>query len=205
MSVPGRTMGPMTDTATGPDGVERCAWAVHPLDVEYHDAEWGVPIAGERAFFERITLEGFQSGLSWLTILKKRPAFRTAFADFEVDAVAAFDEADTERLLADPGIVRHRGKITAAIRNAAAVRALRAEGGLEEFLRAHTPQRPVAHTETVSEESTALSKALKERGFTFVGPTTMHAMMQACGFFDPHAPGCHRRGVVATTTRGVPA
>lgn len=183
----------------GPDGVVRCSWAhSHPLDISYHDAEWGVPIRGESAFFERMTLEGFQSGLSWLTILKKRPAFREAFAHFDVDTVARFEEADVERLLQDAGIVRHRGKITAALTNARAIVRLRQAGeGLEDLLRSFTPQRPVAYEETLSPESTALSKALKKQGFSFVGPTTMHAMMQAVGFFDPHHPECHRRGARA--------
>lgn len=182
-------------TAPGPDGVIRCPWAaVNPLDLAYHDAEWGVPIHGESAFFERMALEGFQSGLSWITILKKRPAFRTAFAEFDVDTVAGFDEADVARLLDDAGIVRHRGKIAATITNAGAIVALRSQGGLEPLLRSFTPRRAVSYSETVSPESTALSKELKKRGFSFVGPTTMHAMMQAVGFFDPHHPDCHRRG-----------
>lgn len=182
-------------TAPGPDGITRCPWAaVNPLDLAYHDAEWGVPISGESAFFERMALEGFQSGLSWITILKKRPAFRAAFADFDVDTVAGFDEADVARLLADVGIVRHRGKIAATINNAGAIIALREHEGLEPLLRSFTPRRAVAYTETASAESTALSKELKKRGFSFVGPTTMHAMMQAVGFFDPHHPDCHRHG-----------
>ncbi len=181
----------------GPDGIMRCAWAVsHPLDLSYHDAEWGVPITGESAHLERLSLEGFQAGLSWLTILKKRPQFRAAFGDFDADRVAAFGEADIARLLSDAGIVRHRGKITAAIGNAAATVNLRAEGGLEQLLKSFAPQRFVAYEETFSPESTALSQELKRRGFRFVGPTTMHAMMQATGFFDPHAEGCHRRGAL---------
>lgn len=193
----------MSSSLPGPDGVLRCHWAVaNPLDVAYHDAEWGVPIHGESAFFERMSLEGFQSGLSWITILKKRPGFRAAFADFDADTVAGYDEADVERLLGDAGIVRHRGKITATISNAAAIVDLREQHGpdaLEELLRRFTPQRPVAYTETVSAESTALSKELKKQGFRFVGPTTMHALMQAVGFFDPHHPDCHRRGHATTS------
>ncbi len=182
--------------APGPDGIVRCHWAVsNPLDVEYHDAEWGVPIHGESAWFERLALEGFQSGLSWITILKKRPAFRAAFAGFDPDRVAGFNESDVVRLLEDAGIVRHRGKITATIKNAAAVVALRAEGGLEALVLAHAPQREVDYFETASAESSVLSKELKRRGFGFVGPTTVHAMMQATGVFDPHARGCHRRGL----------
>jgi len=179
----------------GPDGVTRCHWAVaSELDTAYHDAEWGVPVSGESAHLERLTLEGFQAGLSWITILRKRERFREVFAGFEADVVAGFGPDRVEELLADPGIVRHRGKIEAAVRNAAATVALRADGGLESLIASYAPQRPVGYTETASAESTALSRELKRRGFTFVGPTTMHALMQALGAFDPHAEGCHRRG-----------
>lgn len=197
----------MSVALPGPDGVVRCSWAVsNPLDIDYHDAEWGVPISGESAFFERVSLEGFQSGLSWLTILKKRPHFRAAFADFDVDTVAGFGAAAVERLLADTGIVRHRGKINATIVNARAIVGLRssdgAVDGFEHLLRSFAPQRPVGYDETVSVESTALSKELKRRGFSFVGPTTMHAMMQAVGFFDPHHADCFRRGRATATDGG---
>ncbi len=180
----------------GDDGLARCPWAAgNPVNTAYHDTEWGVPIRGEAAYLERITLEAFQSGLSWLTILTKRPAFRVAFAGFEADVVAAYDEGDVERLMADAGIVRNRRKIEAAITNARAAVALREHGGLEQLVQAHRPASPVEpQAATTSAESIALSKALKRHGFVFVGPTTMHALMEAIGLFDPHLPGCHRRG-----------
>lgn len=183
----------------GEDGVPRCPWAAgDPLNTAYHDTEWGLPVHGEAAHLERITLEAFQSGLSWLTILRKRPAFRAAFAGFEADTVAAYDDSDVERLMADAGIVRNRRKVEAAITNARATVALRARGGLEELVRAHRPDREVEpQAETVSPESTALSRALKREGFVFVGPTTMHALMEAIGLFDPHLADCHRRGAGA--------
>jgi len=162
---------------------------------DYHDTEWGVRVSGESAYLERLTLEAFQSGLSWSTILTKRPAFRAAFKDFDADAIAAFTEEDQARLMQDPGIVRNRLKIAAAVTNARASVALRADGGLEQLILSFTPERDVDPSETVSAESTALSKALKQRGFVFVGPTTMHALMQAVGLFDPHEPSCFRRGV----------
>lgn len=165
---------------------------------DYHDGEWGRPMPGEAAHFERLTLEAFQSGLSWATILRKRPAFRAAFDGFEPDAVAAYDEADVARLLADAGIVRNRAKVLAAVTNARATVALREHGGLEALVAAHAPAQPPAPTtvhelQTTSPESVALSKALKRHGFTFVGPTTMFALMEALGVFDPHLVGCHRR------------
>jgi len=161
---------------------------------DYHDREWGVPVSGEAAYLERLTLEAFQSGLSWSTILTKRPAFRAAFKDFDADAIAEFTDGDRARLMEDAGIVRNRLKIAAAITNARATVALREDGGLERLVLSFAPEREVAATETVSPESTALSKALKKRGFVFVGPTTMHALMQAVGIFDPHDPACFRRG-----------
>jgi len=162
---------------------------------DYHDSEWGVrpPAEGsESAYFERITLEAFQSGLSWSTILAKRPAFRVAFRDFDADRVAAFDEADHARLMADAGIVRNRAKITATMVNARAVVALRDKGGLAQFVLDFTPEVTPAHTQSTSPESIALAKALKKEGFAFVGPTTAYAAMQALGVFDPHAPDCFR-------------
>lgn len=188
---------PRVRAVIGDDGLARCPWATSdPLNLAYHDAEWGMRVHGEAAYLERLTLEAFQSGLSWLTILRKRPAFRAAFAGFDADTVAAYDEHDVARLMADPGIVRNRLKVEAAITNARATVALRAEGGLEELILAHVPTREVVpHVETTSPESTALSKALKKKGFAFVGPTTMHALMEAIGLFDPHLPDCHRRGV----------
>lgn len=180
------------------DDLSRCAWAGAPGPMrDYHDHEWGVPVDGEAAYLERLTLEAFQSGLSWSTILTKRPAFRAAFRDFDADAIAAFDEADHARLMQDAGIVRNRLKIAAAITNARATVALREDGGLEELVLSFAPEREVDVAETVSAESVALSKALKRHGYAFVGPTTMHALMQAIGIFDPHEPTCFRRGVGA--------
>ncbi|WP_300458271.1 DNA-3-methyladenine glycosylase I [uncultured Nocardioides sp.] len=193
----------MTGPVVGDDGVARCPWAgTTPGDMrDYHDHEWGRPIAGDAAWFERLSLEAFQSGLSWATILRKRPAFRAAFDGFDPDRVAAYDDADVERLMADAGIVRNRAKVLAAIANAGALVAMRETDGpdcLERLVRAHAPAEPPAprdteQQQTTSPESLALSKALKERGFTFVGPTTMFALMEATGVFDPHLVGCHRR------------
>lgn len=177
----------------GDDGLARCPWAGGPGPMrDYHDTEWGMPVTGETAYLERLTLEAFQSGLSWSTILAKRPAFREAFAGFDADAVAAYDEADVERLMADARIVRNRRKIDAAITNARATVALRPDGGLAELVHRFAPEQAPEATATTSPESVALSKALKQRGFAFVGPTTMFALMQAIGVFDPHLPGCHR-------------
>ena len=187
-------------TVVGDDGLARPTWAsVDPLLKEYYDTEWGMPIRDERGLYERICLEGFQSGLSWATILRKRPAFRAAFADFDPDVVAGFDEADVERLMADAGIVRNRMKIRATIQNARATIALRAEGGLVEFVWGFQPRetpRPSDHSEvpTASEESKALSKALRKKGFAFVGPTTLFALMEAIGMIDTHLMASHRRG-----------
>jgi DNA-3-methyladenine glycosylase I len=184
----------------GEDGRARCAWALsHPLNLHYHDTEWGMPVHGDQALFERIMLEAFQSGLSWLTILRKREAFRAAFADFDPDIVAAFTDDDIERLMQDMGIVRNRAKILAAITNARAVIALRDEGGLDALIWSHKPAvtpapSTPAEVPTVSPESKALAKALKSRGFVFVGPTTAHALMEAIGLVDTHLVGCFRRG-----------
>lgn len=191
----------MTGLLVGADGLARCAWAGSTPDyLVYHDTEWGVAVHGERALYERLTLEAFQSGLSWLTILRKREAFRLAFAGFDPEAVAAFGEDDRARLMADAGIVRNRLKIDAAIRNAAAVVALREHGGLDQLLWSHAPAdlvspREVGDLRATSPESVALAKALKKAGFVFVGPTTMYAAMQACGLVDDHLAGCHRAGV----------
>ena len=184
----------------GEDGLARCPWAVsHPLNLHYHDTEWGMPVRGEQALFERIMLEAFQSGLSWLTILAKRPAFREAFAGFDPDVVAHFTNGDFERLMSDARIVRNRAKINATISNARATVALREEGGLDELIWSHKPEttpqpRDAADVPTTSPESTALAKALKSKGFVFVGPTTAHALMEAVGMIDTHLIGCHRRG-----------
>jgi DNA-3-methyladenine glycosylase I len=187
-------------TLVGDDGLARPLWASHdPLMREYYDTEWGMPVRDERGLFERLSLEAFQSGLSWATILRKRPAFRQAFADFDPDRVALFDADDRARLLADAGIVRNRLKIDATIQNARAVVGLRAGGGLVDFVWSFRPAetpRPetMADVPTTSPESLALSKALKKHGFTFVGPTTMHALMEAVGIVDTHLVGSHRRG-----------
>ncbi|MFZ6992496.1 DNA-3-methyladenine glycosylase I [Curtobacterium sp. RRHDQ66] len=166
---------------------------------DYYDTEWGMPVRDERGVFERLSLEAFQSGLSWRTILAKRPAFRAAFRDFDADVVAGFGEADVARLMADAGIVRNRAKILATITNANATVALRDDGGLADFVWSFRPDRtpePVTYADvpTKSDESLALSKALRKRGFAFVGPTTMYALMEALGIVDTHLVGSHRRG-----------
>src|SRR6476620_12497917 len=179
-------------TVVGADGLARPTWAsVDPLLMDYYDTEWGVPIRDECGLYERICLEGFQAGLSWATILRKRPNFRAAFADFDPDIVATFTQADVERLLGDAGIIRHRGKIRATITNARATIALREEGGLVDFVWSFQPETtPAPHTfadiPTTSPESIALSKALRKKGFAFVGPTTMYALMEAIGIVDTH-------------------
>ncbi len=187
-------------TVVGTDGLARPVWASSdPLLMEYYDTEWGMPVRDEAGLYERICLEGFQSGLSWATILRKRPRFREVFAGFDPDVVAGYTEADVERLLGDAGIIRHRGKIQAAITNARATVALREEGGLVDFVWSFRPTdtpRPSDHSEvpTVSDESKALSKALRKKGFAFVGPTTMYALMEAVGIVDTHLVTSHRRG-----------
>ncbi len=165
----------------------------------YHDTEWGTPIQGESAYLERLTLEAFQSGLSWATILAKREAFREVFCGFDAELVSAFDDDDQARLMQDARIVRNRLKIAAAVTNARATVALRDDVGLEAFVLSHAPNDPPVADDTgavatTSAESKALSKALKKVGFVFVGPTTMHALMEAVGLFDPHLAGCFRRG-----------
>ena len=185
----------------GPDGLARCNWADGSDDYRsYHDTEWGVPVHGERALYERITLEAFQSGLAWITILRKRPAFRAAFAGFDPEVVASYGARDVERLLQDTGIVRNRRKIDAAITNARAVLRLRDTGGLDALIWSHAPARHArprdfAETPAQTPESTALAKALKKAGFAHVGPTTMYAAMQACGIVDDHVVGCFRGAV----------
>jgi DNA-3-methyladenine glycosylase I len=187
-------------TIAGEDGRARCPWATtHPLNLEYHDTEWGMPVRGERELYERIMLEAFQSGLSWLTILAKRPAFRAAFADFDPDVVARFTDDDIERLMTDASIVRNRQKITAARTNALATIALRQQGGLDALIWSHKPEttptpRTVADVPASTPESTALAKELRSHGFVFVGPTTACALMDAIGMVDAHLVGCHRRG-----------
>jgi DNA-3-methyladenine glycosylase I len=187
-------------TIIGDDGLARPPWAsVDPLLREYYDTEWGLPVRDQQGLYERISLEGFQAGLSWATILRKRPAFRSAFRGFHPDTVAAFTEADVERLMQDAGIVRNRLKIRAAITNARATVSLREQGGLVDFVWQFQPAatpRPATHTEipTQSPESVALSKALRKQGFSFVGPTTMFALMEAIGMVDTHLTASHRRG-----------
>jgi DNA-3-methyladenine glycosylase I len=183
---------------TDSDGLRRCPWADSTDDYRaYHDLEWGRPVHGDVALFERISLEAFQSGLSWLTILRKRGAFRAAFDGFEPEAVAAYGEDDVARLMADAGIVRNRRKVAATIQNARALVALQDAGGsLDELVWSFAPPdrpRPQALEQVPAStpESLALSKALKARGFAFVGPTTMYAAMQACGLVDDHLADCH--------------
>ena len=187
------------DLQYGPDGLGRSWGSNDPLLRAYYDAEWGMPVRDERGLFERLSLEAFQSGLSWLTILRKRPGFRAAFADFDAEAVAAFDEADEARLMADVGIVRNRLKVDATIANARAIVALRDRGGLPDLIWSHKPSvtpTPMtwADVPTESPESKALSKRLKAEGFRFIGPTTAYALMSAIGMVDTHLMGSHRRG-----------
>jgi DNA-3-methyladenine glycosylase I len=200
-------MSPAAGLARHADGVTRCWWpGADPLYLQYHDAEWGTPVRDDRRLFEKICLEGFQAGLSWLTILRKRPHFRAAFADFDIDRVARFGPRDVIRLLENEGIVRHRGKIESTINNARRARALRDEAGsLASYFWGWEPDpasRPrritrgalmqLAHTP----EAAALSKDLKRRGWTFVGPTTVYAFMQAMGLVNDHLEGCASRAVI---------
>ena len=192
------------DLVVGDDGLARPVWAAaDPLLREYYDTEWGMPVRDERGVFERLGLEAFQSGLSWATILRKRPAFRDAFSGFDPEAVAGFREADVGRLLADARIVRNRAKILATIGNARATLHLRESGdvagglaGLVWSFQPETTPRPhrLSDIPTQSPQSAALSRELKRRGFRFVGPTTMHALMEAIGIIDTHLVGSHRRG-----------
>ena len=194
-------MSPGTGPAAGPDGRLRCPWAgTAPDYCAYHDNEWGVPVHGDAALFERLSLEAFQSGLSWLTILRKRDAFRRAFAGFRPATVAAFTDDDVARLLADPGIIRNRAKIEATVGNARAVTAFGED--LDRLLWSYAPdpaQRRPPHTmaelATRTRESEAMAAMLRRRGLTFVGPVTCHALMQATGMVDDHLVGCFRRGV----------
>lgn len=195
----GLTVGAMPGGAVrvGSDGVVRCAWADGDAEYErYHDEEWGRPLHGDRALFEKMSLEGFQAGLSWITILRKRPRFREAFAGFEPGAVAAFGADDVERLMQDAGIVRNRAKIEATISNARLVAAME-PGALDALMWSFAPashQRPASFAEVpaTTPASDALSKALRTRGFRFVGPTTMYALMQSAGMVDDHVVGCFR-------------
>lgn len=181
----------------GADGVPRCAWADGDPEYErYHDEEWGRPLRGDRALFEKMSLEGFQAGLSWITILRKRPRFREVFAGFEPEAVAAFGPSDVERLMQDAGIIRNRAKIEATISNARIVKDMR-PGELDELVWSFAPAswprpRSFAEVAATTPASDALSKALRKRGFRFVGPTTMYALMQSAGMVDDHVVGCFR-------------
>lgn len=187
------------------DGRPRCRWCAAAADwppyLHYHDTEWGFPVADDRRLFEKLCLEGFQSGLSWRTILAKREAFRAAFAGFDAERVAAFDVTDVERLLQDTGIVRHRGKIEAVINNAQRLIELVAEqGSLAAYIWRFEPEGGHENL-TESPASKALSKDLKKRGWKFVGPTTMHAFMQAMGLINDHAPQCVTQAEVAAARR----
>ena len=203
----------------GADGQARCSWGASSAEYErYHDEEWGRVVHGETRLFERISLEAFQSGLSWITILRKREGFRAAFAGFDAEAVAAFGEADAARLLADPGIVRNRAKIAATMMNARAVLTVRdaVDGGLDALIWSFAPDpgrpapRVAGDVPATTPESTALARALKRFGFGFVGPTTAYAAMQACGLVNDHFEGCHARaltgvGPEAVAPRGSPS
>ncbi|MEU0658741.1 DNA-3-methyladenine glycosylase I [Streptomyces lavendulocolor] len=188
-------------TVPGPDGEPRCPWGLSTEDyLRYHDEEWGRPVHGDDALFERLCLEAFQSGLSWLTILRRREGFRRAFAGFRIAAVAEFTDADRSRLLADTGIIRNRAKIDASLDNAR-VLAGWAPGELDALIWSHAPDpatRPVPRTladvPAVTPESASLAKALKKQGIRFVGPTTAYALMQACGLVDDHLADCVARG-----------
>jgi DNA-3-methyladenine glycosylase I len=189
--------------SAGPDGKSRCEWANSTEDyIRYHDDEWGRPVTHDRGLYERFTLEAFQSGLSWLTILRKRPAFRTAFAGFDVAAVAAFGDGDRDRLMADAGIVRNRLKVEATLANArAALPVIEEHGSMAAFFwrfRPEAHEAPRARDEWVamSPESKAMARELKKRGFRFVGPTTAYSLMQAAGIVNDHAEGCCVRGAV---------
>ncbi|MDH6112654.1 DNA-3-methyladenine glycosylase I [Kitasatospora sp. MAP12-15] len=191
----------MTASDPGPDGLLRCPWGNSTEEYRvYHDTEWGRPVHGENPLFERICLEAFQSGLSWITILRRREGFRAAFAGFEIAEVATFGPADVERLLQDTGIIRNRLKIEAAIANARAAQVL--DGGLDALIWrfAGDPGRPapktLADVPAITPESTALAKELKRQGFRFVGPTTAYALMQACGLVNDHLADCHARQAV---------
>ncbi|MFI9289085.1 DNA-3-methyladenine glycosylase I [Streptomyces werraensis] len=191
---------PAGETPLGPDGLPRCPWALSAPDyLAYHDGEWGRPVHGDDALFERLSLEAFQSGLSWITILRRRPGFRAAFADFRIADVAAFTDADRERLLADPGIIRNRAKIDATLANARVLAGWK-PGELDTLIWSHAPEEPGPAPRTlrdvpaVTKESTALARTLKKQGLRFVGPTTAYALMQACGLVNDHLQTCAARG-----------
>ena len=182
------------------DGLVRCSWLNNdPVYIHYHDTEWGVEVRGDREIFERITLEGFQAGLSWISILKRREGFREAFHDFDLAQVAAMTANDVEHLMLDIGIIRNRAKILSTIQNANAILAMQANGeSISDLVWSFQPEASNREDsefswQAITPESTALSKELRLRGFGFVGPTTMYAMMQAIGMVKDHAPGCHKR------------
>jgi DNA-3-methyladenine glycosylase I len=189
----------VTSVATGADGVARCAWGNgSPLYATYHDREWGRPVADDRVLFEKLTLEGFQAGLAWVTILRKRAAFRAAFHDFDIEAVASMGDRDVARLRENTGIVRHEGKIRSAINNARrSLEVIEGMGSLGALVWAYEPEDGPPTAAATTLESVALARELKRRGFTFVGPTTVYAFMQAMGLVNDHAHGCHVRGAVA--------
>lgn len=190
----------MTALRVGADGLARCAWVGTDAEyARYHDEEWGVPLHGDRPLFEKLSLEGFQAGLSWITILRRRPTFRAAFAGFEIDAVAAFDAADVERLMADTGIIHNRAKIEATISNAKIVAELTASdpGALDRLIWSFAPESSprrsaLDEVPATTPESVAASRALKKLGLRFVGPTTLYALMQSAGLVDDHVDGCWR-------------
>ena len=203
-----------TGLFTADDGLPRCRWCqASPVYRDYHDREWGFPVSDDRRLFEKLCLEGFQAGLSWLTILNKREAFRAGFDHFDAERVARYKEVDVTRLLADAGIVRHRGKIESTINNARRVIELRQEfGSLAAYAWSHEPSprsRPKKMTlaalraATTSAESIAMSRDLKKRGWSFVGPTTVYAFMQAMGLVNDHLEGCHARAPAAEAERPV--
>ncbi|MFZ4145460.1 DNA-3-methyladenine glycosylase I [Streptomyces griseoincarnatus] len=190
---------PVGEKPLGPDGLPRCPWALSAPDyLAYHDEEWGRPVHGDDALFERLSLEAFQSGLSWITILRRRPGFRAAFADFRIADVAAFTDADRERLLTDTGIIRNRAKIDATLANARVLAGWK-PGELDTLIWSHAPEEPgpvpriLADVPAVTKESTALAKTLKKQGLRFVGPTTAYALMQACGLVNDHLEKCAAR------------
>lgn len=199
-----RTVSPAADpppgaAVTGSDGITRCPWAMgSPMMTAYHDDEWGRPVHGEAALFERVSLEAFQAGLSWSIILARRPAFRDAFAGFDPHIVAALTDADLDALMERPDIIRNRAKIAATRANARATVALRDDGGLDHLIWSHDPGPPIepvtaADLPTRSDQSAVLAKELKRRGFTFVGPTSAHALCEAIGLVNAHLLACHRR------------
>ncbi|MFV0244665.1 MAG: DNA-3-methyladenine glycosylase I [Qingshengfaniella sp.] len=195
----------MRQTRLGPDGLHRCAWAeASDGERHYHDTEWGRPVGDDRTLFEKICLEGFQSGLSWRTVLDKRANFRAAFANFEIDHVAAFGPGDVTRLMNDAGIIRHRGKIEATLNNARRAQDLiRDEGSLAAYIWRYEPDPadlPPPQSVSTSATATALAKDLKKRGWKFFGPTTAHAFLQAMGLINDHAEGCALRAA-ATRAR----